>query len=428
MKDASKQSSLKGVRVLDLTRGWAGPIGGRFLADFGAEVIKIEAPTGRGLVNVDPPQPLKYMRVVHAPYPNNDPGDEPYNRYAPFNEYHRNKLSLSLDLTAEECKEIFRNLVLISDVVLENYSARVMRNFGFDYPSLKKLNPSIIMVSMPGFGTYGPQGHFVSYGSDIEPNAGITHLMGYAGSGPMRHGEAYADPSAGVHAASAMVTALFHRRRTGKGQYVDLSQSESMIGLIGEHLMAYSMNREEPERMGNRHPVFAPHGCYRCRGDDKWVAISVENDEEWTLFCEVLGSPEWTQDEKFANQEGRRDNWEELDANISRWTADKDYKEVMHSLQSRGIAAGAVFTNQDVAEDPHLKERGYIWDVPHAKAGTMQFLGAPILLSRTPVVLHRPAPTLGEHNGYVVTDLLGMEAAHADLLEEAGLMVTRPPV
>ena len=201
-----------------------------------------------------------------------------------------------------------------------------------------------------------------------------------------------------------------------------------MIGLIGEHLIAYSMNREEPERMGNRHPVFAPHGCYRCRGDDKWVAISVANDEEWTLFCEALGSPEWTQDEKFADQDGRRSNWEEMDANISRWAADKDYKEVMHSLQSRGIAAGALFTNQDVAEDPHLKERGYIWDVPHAKAGTMQFLGAPIQLSRTPIVLHRPAPTLGEHNGYVVTDLLGMEAAHADLLAEAGLMVTRPPV
>lgn len=428
MKNGAKQSALSGVRALDLTRGWAGPIGGRFLADFGAEVIKIEAPTGRGLASVDPPQPLKYMRVVHAAYPNNDPGDEPYNRYGAFNEYHRNKLSLTLDLTTEECKEIFRNLVLISDVVLENYSARVMRNFGFDYESLRKLNPGIIMVSMPGFGTYGPQGHFVSYGSDIEPNAGITNLMGYEGSGPLRHGEAYADPSAGVHAAQAILTALFYRRRTGRGQYVDLAQSESMIGLIGEHIVAYSMNGEEPERIGNRHSEFAPHGCYRCRGEDKWVAISVEGDEEWESFCEVVGGPDWARSDKFATQEGRRANHDELGAHISRWTLDKDYKEVMHSLQARGIAAAAVFTNQDVAEDPHLKDRGYIWDVPHAKAGTQQFLGAPFQMSKTPVVLHRAAPMLGEHNEYVVRELLGMNPAEADKLKEAGLMVTRPPV
>ena len=428
MKNGTQKAALKGVRALDLTRGWAGPIGGRFLADFGAEVIKVEAPTGRGLANVDPPQPLEYMRVVHAAYPDNDPGDEPYNRYGAFNEYHRNKLSLTLDLTAEECKEIFRSLVLISDIVLENYSARVMRNFGFDYQALRTLNPNIIMASMPGFGTYGPQSHFVSYGSDIEPNAGITQLMGYEGSGPLRHGEAYADPSAGVHAAQAILTALLYRRRTGRGQYVDLAQSESMIGLIGEHILAYSMNGEEPVRMGNRHPVFAPHGCYRCRGEDKWVAISVSSDEEWKSFCQALGAPAWTQSDRFSTQEGRRDNHDEMDVNISQWTADKDYKEVMHLLQSRGIAAGAVFTNQDVAEDPHLKQRGYIWDVPHPSAGIQQFLGAPFQMSRTPVALHRPAPMLGEHNEYVVKDLLGMTPAEADRLQEAGLMVTRPPV
>ena len=158
------------------------------------------------------------------------------------------------------------------------------------------------------------------------------------------------------------------------------------------------------------------------------MAISVESDEEWDVFCEVLGNPGWAMDEKFRGVEGRRGNQDELDANISRWTADKDYKEVMHLLQSRGIAAGAVFTNQDVAEDPHLKDRGYIWDVPHPRAGTRQFLGAPFQMSRTPVVLHRAAPMLGEHNEYVVRDLLGMKAVEAERLKEAGLMVTRPPV
>ena len=154
----------------------------------------------------------------------------------------------------------------------------------------------------------------------------------------------------------------------------------------------------------------------------------MSNDEEWKTFCEVLGSPDWARDQKFADLQGRRAHHDELDSHISRWTADKDYKEVMYTLQSKGIAAAAVYTNQDVAEDPHLKERGYLWDVPHAKAGTQRFLGAPFQLSRTPVGLHRSAPLLGEHNAYVVTDLLGMGETQKDRLQDAGFMVTRPPV
>ncbi|MFQ5934567.1 MAG: CoA transferase, partial [Dehalococcoidia bacterium] len=230
--------ALEGVRVLDLTRGWSGPIGARMLADLGAEVILVETLTVRGyFVTQAAPDPQEYVKVCHSAYPDNDPGAEPYNRYGHYNEYQRNKLSLTLDLTREDCKEVFRSLVAISDVVMENYSPRVMRNFGLDYSALRKINPSIVFVSMPGFGMTGPHRDHVSYGTNIEPTAGFSNLIGYPDSKPYKSGEAYPDPNAGLHAVAAVLTALFYRRRTGKGQHIDLSQNEATVGLIGESLL-----------------------------------------------------------------------------------------------------------------------------------------------------------------------------------------------
>ena len=422
------EQALEGVRVLDLTRGWSGPIGARTLADLGAEVIKIEALTGRGMATVEtPPDPKDYAKVCHASYPDNDPGDEPYNRYGPFNEYHRNKLSLTLDLTRDDCKEVFRTLASISDVVLDNYSPRVMRNFGLDYPALTQVNPSIIMIAMPGFGMTGPHRNHVSYGTNIEPTAGFSNLIGYSDSMPYKSGEAYPDPNAGIHAVGAVLTALFYRRRTGRGQFIDLSQNEAAVGLIGESLLAFSMNREEPVRTGNRHPYYAPHGCYRCRGEDRWVTIAVTSDEEWNAFRDAMGNPPWAREEKFADQFSRWQHLEEMDAHISRWTAERDYMEVMHTLQTSGVPAGAVFTNQDIVEDPHLKERGYFWEIPHSKAGTLPFPGAPMRLSKTPCRLRMPAPLLGEHNRYVLQELVGVPAEGVARLEVEEAIGTRPP-
>lgn len=420
--------ALEGVRVLDLTKGWSGPIGARMLADLGAEVIKVEALADRGyLIGGAPQDSTDYAKVCHAVYPNNDPGDEPYNTYGVFNEYHRNKLSLTLDLTNERCKEHFRSLIPISDVVMENYSPRVMENFGFDYPSLRQLNPTLVFISMPGFGMTGPHRHHISYGTNIEPTAGHTNLMGYPGPVPYKSGEAYPDPNAGLHAAAAILTALFYRRRTGNGQFIDLSQNEAAVGLIGEELLAYSMNKEDPVRMGNRHPYNAPHNSYSCKGNDRWIAIATTNEEEWRALCKVMGNPDWCREERFSDQFSRWRNQDELDANISTWTADKDYKELMHTLQKAGVPAGAVFTNQDVAEDPHLKERGYIWEVPHPRTEPQQFLGVPMRLSKTPGVLRMPAPLMGEHNRYLLEDLLGAEPEEVTRLEAEGAMGTRPP-
>ena len=237
--------------MLDFTSGWSGPIGARFLADLGAEVIKIESLYGRGAAEVPTPEdPKDYAKVAHSVYPDNDPGDQPYNRYGIFNEYHRNKKSLTLDLSRDDCRELARRLIPIADVVMENYSARVMRNFGLDYPSIRPLNPAIIFVSMPGFGATGPHRNHVSYGTNIEPTAGYANLMGYPGPKPYKSGEAYPDPNAGVNAVAAVLTALYYRRRSGKGQFIDLSQNEATTSLIGGGVARLSANRGTPSQDG----------------------------------------------------------------------------------------------------------------------------------------------------------------------------------
>lgn len=424
----NKGRALEGVRVLDFTTGWSGPIGARFLADLGAEVIKIESLYGRGAREVPTPEnPKDYAKVAHAVYPYNDPGDQPYNRYGIFNEYHRNKMSLTLDLSRDDCRELARRLVPISDVIMENYSARVMRNFGLDYPSVRPLNPAIVFISMPGYGMTGPHRNHVSYGTNIEPSAGLSNLIGYPGGDPYKSGEAYPDPNAGVNAVGAILTALFYRRRSGKGQFIDLSQNEATASLIGESVLGYQLTGEHPARMGNHHAYYAPHNAYKCKGEDNWVTIAVTNDQEWEALCEVAGNPDWACELRFQDQLSRWQYQDEIDEHISKWTAGEDYKDLMHRLQGAGVTAAAVYTNQDVVEDGHLKERGYFWDIPHAAAGTMPFSGIPALLSKTPGTLMMAAPLMGEHNRYVLEELAGIESSYADQLEAEGAIGTRPP-
>ena len=420
--------ALAGVRVLDLTRGWSGPIGARFMADLGAEVIKIEYLTDRGMASVETPKdPTDFAIVCHAAYPDNDPGEDPYNRYGPFNEYNRNKMSLTLDLTNQRCKEAFLTLVSISDVVIENYSPRVMANFGLDYQSLRLVNPSIIFIAMPGFGMTGPHRHHVSYGTNIEPTAGLSNLIGYPGATPYKSGEAYPDPNAGLHGVAAVLTALFYRRRTGMGQFIDLSQNEAAVGLIGEALLAFDMNNEEPVRMGNRHPYHAPHNTYRCKGEDSWVTITVTNDQEWQSLSDLMGNPSWAREEKFGDQLSRWQYQDELDEHISRWTSGRDCMEVMHTLQAAGVTAAAVYTNRDIVEDPHLKERGYFQEIPHPRTGPTLFSGVPVLLSKTPGALRTHAPMMGEHNDFLLRDLVGLGEEEVSGLKAQKAVVTHPP-
>jgi len=412
---------LDGVRILDLSRVWAGPLAARMLADLGAEVILIEPPVGRAGGH----EALERMRQMHQAgrhfpyYPDGDPGDQPWNRMGMYNDFNRDKLGITLDLRYPQGQDVFRRLVRISDVVLENFTPRVMVNFGLDYAALREVNPAIIMISMPGYGNSGPYRDYPAYGTTLEQHAGFSSIMGYPDSGPYRTQSTYTDPVASVNAAGAVMLALWHRRRTGRGQYIELAQIEASVCLLAEPLLDFAMNGREPGRNGNRHHWMAPHGCYRCRGDDAWVSVAVATDAEWRAFCSTIGSPPWTEEERFAGQSGRWQHQDELDKLISAWTVEQDHYRAMHRLQEAGVAAGAVLNAREVMKEPHLRERSHFAHVTHPQAGTHEYPGLPVRLSDTPTGRTLPAPCIGEHNRYVLGELLGMsEQEIARLLEE----------
>lgn len=417
------KTPLEKLRVIDLGRVWSGPLTSRIMGDFGAEVIKVEALNGRGSYSgADARQ-----STLPEEFPNRTSGAHPWNRSSMFNDLNRNKRSLTLDLQTPQGVDVFKQLVTISDVVIENYTPRVMGNFGLDYPVLKTVKEDIIMLSMPAFGMNGPYREFPGYGNTIEPVAGITNLTGYAGEGPYPLGMTASDALAALHGVSAILTALWHRQQTGQGQYIDLSQAETMTSIIGEHIVGYGMNRQIPERLGDHHPYVAPHSCYRCQGDDMWVVIAVSSDDEWQKLCQAVGNPPWTKDTRFSDQMSRWQNQDELDRFIQEWTIERDHYEVMHILQSNGVACGPVLTGREVLNDPHLNERGFMVNITHPETGTHRYAGIPITLSKSPGTIRLPAPCLGEHNEEVLGGLLGLTGEQIAELEKAKVIGTAPP-
>ena len=422
---------LEGIRILDLSRVWAGPLAGRLLADIGAEVILIESPVERTF-SKEALEQMKEARQTNGPsafsitYPDSDPGDEPWNRLGTYNEFHRNKLGITLNLAVPEGKDVFKRLVKISDVVLENYTPRVMANFGLEYAALREVNPSLIMISMPGYGNDGPYRDYPAYGTTLEQHAGFSSLIGYADSGPYRTQSTYTDPLASINAAGAVMLALYHRRRTGRGQYIELAQMETSICCLGEPLLDFAMNQREPERRGNRHPSMAPHGAYRCLGDDAWLSIAIANDEEWFAFADAIGQPEWTKELRFADQLGRWHHQDELDRLIGEWALQQEHSQAMHLLQQAGVAAAAVLNAEELVQDPHLAARDYFGEVTHPSAGTHLYPGLPVRLSEMPPSPRRPAPCIGQHSRYVLAEILGMSDEETAPLFEANIISEGP--
>ncbi len=422
------KSILSGIHILDLTRVWSGPMAGRMLAELGAEVILVEPPQGRG-------GDQAYYEALREDYqagrpspnfPDGDPGEQPWNRMGTFNDFNRNKLGITLDLRPGPGQELFKRLVKLSDVVMENFTPRVMENFGLTYPVLRGVNPAIIMVSMPGYGSTGPYRNYPAYGTTLEQHAGFSSIMGYPDSGPYRTQSSYPDPVAAVNAASAVMLALWHRRRTGRGQHIDLAQIEASVCLLGEYVLGYAMNHKPPVRYGNRHPSLAPHGCYRCKGDDRWAAIAVGTDQQWQAFAEAIGSPPWTQEERFRTLAGRWHNQDEMDHLIEEWTTRHDHYEVMFLLQGRGVAAGAALDAAEMLADPHLKETGFFVTVPHPCAGERQYPGHGLTFSRISFVPPTPAPCFGQDNEYVLGTLLGLPVEEIDRLRQEKVISDTP--
>lgn len=413
--------ALDGVRVLDLSRVWAGPLAGRILGDLGADVIRVEATWSRGPKAVSDAQAAR----SHL-YPQGKAGTRPWNRQGMFNKFNRNKRAVTLQLDTPEGKAVFERLVERADVVLENYSPRVMPQLGLGYDRLSELNPSVIYIGMPGFGWTGPSRDWVALGTMIEPAAGLSSLMGYRDGGPYKSGVAWADPVAALHAAAAVLIALWDRAADPqhRGQAIELAQFEGMIDFIGEEVLAAQLRGGDAPRRGNRHPFCAPQGCYPCADDDRWIAISVTSDGDWQRLCALAGfAPELAAlrlDERLARQD-------ELDALLSGWTRRFEHQALMKELQQAGVAAVAVFDARELVENEHLAARGFYVPISHPDAGTFIFPGFPAHLSATPAAFRRPAPGLGEHNREVFVGLLGMNEAELRALYAAGVVADEPP-
>ena len=412
---------LEGLRVIDLTMWFAGPMGGRLLADMGAEVIKVES-----LGHIDPWRgPAVITPELAERMPETFASGKPYNRSAGFNLQNRNKLGITLDLRTEQGKDIFRRLVGISDVVLENYSPRVMDGFGLDYPALKEINPRIIMMSLPALGRTGPDRDYIAFGQTIDCMSGMAYLTGYPGEGPMlQSGISYGDPLSGMNAAFAVLAAVHYRRRTGRGMHIDLSQVEGLVSFNADSVMDYTMNGRIRERVGNRHPAMAPHGCYRCRGEDSWVVISVPSDAVWERLGQAIGQPSWVEDSRFADVAGRYNHQDELDRLVEAWTVQYEHYEVMRILQQADIPAGPVLNAKELVEEPHLNERGLYETITHPETGTHPYVGMYARFSKTPGSIRTPAPCLGEHNRYVLGEMLGVSEEEIASLEELGIIGT----
>ena len=404
---------LENVWIIDFTTVWAGPFTTKILADFGARVIKIET-----LKRPD------FTRYLHQPAgPPND--EKAHNRGGYFHQFHRNKYGITLDVFRSRGREILMKLVKRSDVFVENFSPRVIRNLRLTYEDLTKVNPSIIAISLHGYGNTGPYCDMPAFGSSTEALSGFRSLVGYGDGIPISPGTTTADPVASLHTAFAILAALAQRQRTGKGQFIDASIHESLGCIMEEAVLEYTVNKQEPRQLGARHKYLAPYSYYRCKGDYAWVAISVASDEEWAALCKVIDNPALTS-ERFADPLSRWQNQDELDRLIEGWTIKHEHYEAMEILQKAGVAAGACLNAKEVLSNPHLEERECFWDVTSPDTGTFPLIGPIIKLSETPATLRLSPPALGEHNEYVLGELLGLSAEEIASLREERIIGDAP--
>ena len=357
-----------------------------------------------------------------------------------INERNRGKLGLAIDLTTADRLARFRELVAVSDVVVENFSSRVMAKFGLDYPALSELNPRIILLSISSQGRTGPEKDYVSYGTTLEQTGGLISISGFPDNVPGFSSVAYPDSLAGVFATGLVIAALRQRDRTGHGLAIDLSQRELTTAAIGDAIMSYTLNGRVPGPDGNRDANWAPQGAYHCRdgatplagdgphsgGGDRWVTIACTTDEQWPALCRVIGREELASDERFAGAAERRAGHDEIDAIIARWTSQQDHHEAARLLQAAGIPAGPVLAIDELFADPHLDARGYWEEVVDTDAGAHRYPSRPWKMSGTPLTSRGPAPLLGEHTDQILGELLGLAAEELAELRERGVTADVP--
>ena len=425
---AQKKLPFEGLRVCDFSWYAAAPVATRWLADHGAQVIKMEYSARPDLIRLAMPQ---------------TPGKEQsLNVSGWFNNQNSSKLCLGLNLTHPKAREVYHRLIMISDVVVENFSPRIKEGLGLNYEDYVKLKPDIIWVDQPMQGLTGPHKYRAGFGAIITPLGGLSSLTGFSHRPPVGAGTNYTDYIINPgHLAIAIVGALRRRQMTGKGQHIVMAQYASAASILETAILDYTVNNRIPARNGNRIPHAAPHGCYRCKGedreaifssplgpvtakkDDRWCVIAVFSDEQWRAFCEVIGNPPWARDPKFATLLGRKENEDELDALVQGWTEERSPEEVMMLMQRAGVPAGVAQDAEDILiHDPHLKARGYYVYLDHPEAGHTAYDGVPFRLSATPGEPRLPAPGLGEHTEFVCKEILQMVDEEFDELLVEGVV------
>lgn len=418
---------LEGVRVIDLCVVWAGPFATQVLADLGAEVIKVEnihflQPLTRGSQARPTKEQLKAQIPMLGGYPDWEPGKRPWNRSPTTINLLRNKHSMTVDIRKPKGMDIFRRLVAVSDVVYENNVTETMGKLGITYEMLKETKEDIIFIRVPAFGNSGPYKNYRALGIHLESVIGHSLLRGYRDMDATNNSPVFmGDYAAGIQGAFAVMAALYHRKRTGKGQLIELAQAENAIDYLGEAIMDYTLNGRVRSTAGNRDYFgSAPCGAYKAKGENQWINITVASDSEWEGLCQAMEHPDWCREERFADQFSRWRNLDDLEPLLERWTSKHDKYQLFHLLQKHGVPAGPVTDPRDVFKDPHVKERSFFKRVTHTDAGTHLYPGMMFKMSRTPVDYRMPPARLGEHNEYVYKEVLKVSDEEYDELEREG--------
>jgi len=391
---------LEGIRVLTFSTAFAGPTTSRYLADFGAEVIKVESKrrpdNTRGAGG-------QYREPSGA-------STQPH-----FQHFNRNKLDIAVDLSQERGQKLVRRLVGVCDVLMNNFSRRVLRGWGLDYEHVREIRPDLIMLDMQGLGQEGPWSDYVTFGATVQSFAGLTSIWGYSHGG-------FADYIAMEHAVTALLAAIFERFDHGRGLHIDLAQTETTAAMLGTFFLDYAVNGRVAGSAGTQGRQGAPSGCFRCLGDDAWCVIDVTNDDDWRRLVSAIGSPGWALDARFESSAGRGAAADDLARSLEAWTRARTPDQVETLLQASGVAAAAVRAPGEVFADAHLEDRKFYETIEHPVLGSGLFPGFTARLSSTPGQIQRPAPMLGEHNDYVFGELLGLSSDELGRLTEEGIL------
>ena len=415
-----KDGPLSGYRGVVLTQAWSGAFSTELTALFGAEVIQVEARSrydswrGGGFIMPVPDGVKDSLTEQHS-----------WNCDSRFNSVNLNKKSVTLELDTVEGRDVFKQLVAKADFVAENFSPRVMKKLGLDYESLKSIKPDIIYMSISGYGHSGPWSPLPAIGGTIEPTSGMSALSGYADGEPMNSGQMYPDAVAGLCGFAGLTAALFHRETTGEGQHIDVSMQEANLCFIAERWLEYVLLGQEPRAIGNRHHYFAPHGIFPAAGQDHWIAIACETEEQWQTLCEIAKRPDWGV--HFGDRKSRKIHETELEKEIADWTRNIERDHLTNKLLAKGVIAAPVLDAIEVSKDPVFRRRCVIAQTDHPEAGQQWQAVIPCLFSRTPARLRNAAPLKGADSAEILERLLNISRHDYEKLEKAGITGVSAP-